>query len=114
VRVSQGSAGAQGSVPFDPGLEQAMRGAGLSYRALAERTGLSAGYLNHLAHGNRPVPSDDVIERIAEALGLSPDHFLEYRIRAIAGVLRREHETADRIYEELCVREVATSRPLLL
>ena len=29
---------------------------GVTYRALAEKTELSAGYLNHIVHGNRPVP----------------------------------------------------------
>ena len=33
---------------------------GTTYRGLADKTGLSAGYLNHLVHGNRPVPSNDV------------------------------------------------------
>ena len=27
---------------------------GVTYRGLAAKTGLSAGYLNHLVHGNRP------------------------------------------------------------
>ena len=34
---------------------------------LPDKTELSAGYLNHIVHGNRPVPADDVIERIAAA-----------------------------------------------
>jgi transcriptional regulator with XRE-family HTH domain len=78
-----------------------MRDAGVSYRALAERTGLSAGYLNHLAHGNRPVPSDDVIKRIARAVGVKPDRFVEYRIRRISDVLQRKTDVADRVYGEL-------------
>ncbi len=92
------------SVRFDPGLERLMRDAGVSYRALAERTGLSAGYLNHLAHGNRPVPSDDVIKRIAKAVGVKPDRFVEYRIRRIADVLQRKTDVADRVYGELVKR----------
>ena len=92
------------SVPFDPGLEGLMRDVGVSYRALAERTGLSAGYLNHLAHGNRPVPSDDVIQRIAKALGVKPDRFLEYRVRRVADVLRRKPDVADKVYKDLVKR----------
>ena len=34
-------------------------------------------------HGNRPVPSNDVIERLATALGVEPEHFREYRLRVI-------------------------------
>ena len=49
---------------------------GVTYRGLRRKTGLSAGYLNHLVHGNRPVPSNDVIERLADALGVEPAHFL--------------------------------------
>lgn len=49
----------------------------------ADETSLSAGYLNHLVHGNRPVPSDDVIATLARALGVEADHFQEFRISAI-------------------------------
>ncbi len=38
---------------------------GVTYRQLAARTGLSAGYLNHLVHGNRPVPSNDVVQTLS-------------------------------------------------
>ena len=43
--------------PFGQSIERLMADSGLTYRGLAARTGLSAGYLNHLVHGNRPVPS---------------------------------------------------------
>ena len=89
------------SVPFDPGLESLMHDANVSYRALAERTGLSAGYLNHLAHGNRPVPSDDVVETLAEALGVEPEHFREYRLRRITARLEAMPEMIDRLYRRL-------------
>ena len=60
-----------------------MADAGLTYRGLAAKTQLSAGYLNHLVHGNRPVPSMDVVVRLATALGVEPEHFREYRLRVI-------------------------------
>ena len=47
-----------------------MRERGLSYRGLARATGLSAGYLNHIVHGNRPVPSNDVIAEVERRMGL--------------------------------------------
>ena len=49
--------------PFGPTIQRLMAEQDVTYRALADKTGLSAGYLNHLVHGNRPVPSDDVIAR---------------------------------------------------
>ena len=74
---------------------------GITYRALAERTKLSAGYLNHIVHGNRPVPSNDVIARLAEALGVEPEHFREYRIRVITERLEEMPELVDRLYRRL-------------
>jgi len=74
---------------------------GVTYRALADKTKLSAGYLNHLVHGNRPVPSDDVMRTLAKALGVEPEHFREYRLRVITERLERMPELIDRLYKRL-------------
>jgi transcriptional regulator with XRE-family HTH domain len=74
---------------------------GLTYRGLAARTGLSAGYLNHIVHGNRPVPSNEVIAALAEALGVEPEHFREYRIRVITRRLEELPDLVDRLYRRL-------------
>ncbi len=87
--------------PFGPTLERLMGDSGVTYRGLAERTGLSAGYLNHLVHGNRPVPSDDVIRKLAKALGVESEHFREYRIRVISEKLEQMPELIDRLYKRL-------------
>jgi len=39
---------------FGETVQRLMDEQGVTYRQLASRTGLSAGYLNHLVHGNRP------------------------------------------------------------
>ncbi|HEY7731879.1 MAG TPA: helix-turn-helix transcriptional regulator [Gaiellaceae bacterium] len=87
--------------PFGPTIERLMADTGLTYRALADKTELSAGYLNHIVHGNRPVPSNDVIARLASALGVKPEHFREYRIRVITERLERMPELVDRLYKRL-------------
>jgi transcriptional regulator with XRE-family HTH domain len=87
--------------PFGPTIERLMTESGTTYRALAERTDLSAGYLNHLVHGNRPVPSSDVIERLALALGVEGEHFREYRLRVITERLEAMPELIDRLYKRL-------------
>ncbi len=74
---------------------------GTTYRALADRTGLSAGYLHHLVHGNRPVPSNEVIAALAKALGVDPEHFREYRIRVVAARLEGNPDLVDRLYRRL-------------
>jgi transcriptional regulator with XRE-family HTH domain len=89
------------SDPFGAAIEQLMNESGTTYRGLASRTGLSAGYLNHLVHGNRPVPSNDVIVRLAEALDVEPEHFREYRLRVITERLEAMPEMVDRLYRRL-------------
>jgi transcriptional regulator with XRE-family HTH domain len=87
--------------PFGSTIERLMSDTGVTYRALAEATGLSAGYLNHLVHGNRPVPSDDVIATLAQALGVEAEHFREYRLRVIARQLESKPDLIDRLYKRL-------------
>ena len=86
---------------FGETVQSLMDEHGVTYRQLASRTGLSAGYLNHLVHGNRPVPSNDVIQRLAEALDVEPEHFREYRLRVITEKLESMPELVDRLYKRL-------------
>lgn len=71
----------------------------ISYRRLATRTKLSAGYLNHLACGTRPVPAEQVIKVIARALRVKPEHFFEFRQRSLQRELYRSPQLADKLYE---------------
>ena len=87
--------------PFGETLQARMRETGTTFRMLAERTGLSAGYLNHLAHGNRPAPSSDVIVSIARALAVDADHFREIRIRNVVDRLEASPAQLDRLYRRL-------------
>jgi len=87
--------------PFGETVETLMNDVGVTYRELATRTGLSAGYLNHLVHGNRPVPSNDVVKTLCDALGVEPEHFREYRLRAITERLEAMPELIDRLYRRL-------------
>jgi transcriptional regulator with XRE-family HTH domain len=86
---------------FGEAMTELMDERGLTYRALASATGLSAGYLNHLVHGNRPVPSNEVIATLATALGVEPEHFREYRIRVITERLEEMPGLVDRLYRRL-------------
>jgi transcriptional regulator with XRE-family HTH domain len=86
---------------FGPTVERLMDETGVTYRALAEKTKLSAGYLNHLVHGNRPVPSDEVIRTLAKALNVEAEHFREYRLRVITERLEAMPDLIDRLYKRL-------------
>jgi transcriptional regulator with XRE-family HTH domain len=89
------------SEPFGPAVERLMNETGVTYRALAAKTGLSAGYLNHLVHGNRPVPSNDVVETLASSLDVEPEFFREYRLRVITEKLEAMPDLVDRLYKRL-------------
>jgi len=89
------------SEPFGTAVERLMNDSSTTYRGLAAKTGLSAGYLNHLVHGNRPVPSNDVVIRLASALEVEPQHFREYRLRMITERLEVMPDLVDRLYRRL-------------
>jgi transcriptional regulator with XRE-family HTH domain len=86
---------------FGVAVDRLMNESGVTYRALAAKSGLSAGYLNHLVHGNRPVPSNDVVKTLADALEVEPEHFREYRLRVITEKLEAMPELVDRLYKRL-------------
>ena len=86
---------------FGETVQRLMDEQGVTYRQLAGRTGLSAGYLNHLVHGNRPVPSNDDVATLAGALEVEPEHFREYRLRMITDRLEAMPAMIDRLYRQL-------------
>ena len=86
---------------FGETLERLMDERGVTYRGLAATTKLSAGYLNHLVHGNRPVPSNEIVRKLAAALDVEPEHFREYRLRVITERLEAMPELIDRLYKRL-------------
>jgi len=87
--------------PFGETLERLMTESDVTYRALASKTKLSAGYLNHLVHGNRPVPSNEIVQALASALDVEPEHFREYRLRVITERLEEMPALIDRLYKRL-------------
>ena len=89
------------SEPFGPAVERLMNETGVTYRGARREDGLSAGYLNHLVHGNRPVPSNDVVETLAHSLDVDPEFFREYRLRVITEKLEAMPDLVDRLYKRL-------------
>jgi hypothetical protein len=49
-------------------------------------------------HGNRPVPSNDVVRTLADALAVEPEHFREFRLRVITERLESMADLFDRLY----------------
>ena len=87
--------------PFGETMRRLLAETGFTYRSLGEKTGLSAGYINHVVHGNRPVPSNEHMRSLAKALGVEPEHFIEYRVRVITERLESMPDLVDRLYKRL-------------
>jgi transcriptional regulator with XRE-family HTH domain len=96
------SPGLLSDLSFGASVRLAMRTAGLSYRELADRTRLSAGYLHHLTYGRRSTPEPDVIEQIAEALRTQPHFFFDYRLASVIDALRQRPALVNDLFLELC------------
>jgi transcriptional regulator with XRE-family HTH domain len=71
--------------PFGDALRALMNDGGLTYRELAQRTrrldgrGMTHAHINMLANGHDR-PSTRAMELIAEACGVEPGYFAEYRL----------------------------------
>jgi transcriptional regulator with XRE-family HTH domain len=55
---------------FGEWLRKAREAKGVSAYRLAQQSGLTRGYISNLETGAQKVPSDDVLHRIAETLGV--------------------------------------------
>jgi transcriptional regulator with XRE-family HTH domain len=75
----------QSNRPFGESLRSLMEEHGFSYRALAQRTreldgkGMTHAHINMLAKGHDR-PSMRAMELIAQACGVDPEYFAEYRL----------------------------------
>jgi transcriptional regulator with XRE-family HTH domain len=75
------------SQPFGQALRALMDARSLTYRGLAESTrgldgkGITHAHINMLANGHDK-PSMRAMELIAQACGVDPDYFAEYRLAA--------------------------------
>jgi transcriptional regulator with XRE-family HTH domain len=70
-------------------------------RELAARTGLSAGYLNHLVKGKRGVPEGPVLEEIAKALRVDPRFFLDWRLAKVVEALVGKPDVVNELFAKL-------------
>ena len=84
---------------FGDELDTFRREAGLSYRELAKRCGVSPGHLCNIVRGRRGVHvSDRMIAQVARGLELPADAFQQHRHRRL---LEHYPDQADRLYREL-------------
>lgn len=59
--------------PFGPHLKQARRRRGVSQERLAELAGMDRGHISKIEAGKIRRPTDEVVQRLADALGMTAD-----------------------------------------
>jgi len=95
--------------PFGDALRALMAERGFSYRGLAEATrridgrGMTHAHINMLANGHDK-PSTRAMELIAEACGVEPMHFAEYRLAAAMRALDPAEVGLEQALENLNAR----------
>lgn len=101
--------------PFGEALRLLMEQRGFSYRGLAERTrqldgkGMTHAHINMLANGHDR-PSTRAMELIAEACGVDPSYFAEYRLALAMRELDPDEVGFEQALENLNVRLGARRR----
>ena len=107
---------------FGEALRALMQARGLTYRSLARATreldgkGMTHAHINMLANGHDK-PSSRAMELVAQACGVAPEHFAEYRLAAAMRELDPSEVGLERALANLNAqlgarrRRAATPRP---
>lgn len=72
-----------------------------SYTQISIKTGLSAPYINDLVNKKKLPPTDENIKKIANAFGLSPEYFFEYRLRRFTEYLNQDRNYLEELYSKI-------------
>jgi transcriptional regulator with XRE-family HTH domain len=102
--------------PFGDALRALMGESGVTYRGLAEATreidgkGMTHAYINMLANGHDK-PSLRAMELIAEACGVQPQYFAQYRLAAAMRELDPSEVGLEQALENLNARLAERRRP---
>ncbi|MDI6689073.1 MAG: helix-turn-helix transcriptional regulator [Actinomycetota bacterium] len=83
---------------FHEALTELFKQCGVSLRKFARRCKVDYTYLSKLKRGRMPAPSDEVIRRIAAGFGISPDYFMEYRVRKVSRYLMLKPNLTTALY----------------
>jgi transcriptional regulator with XRE-family HTH domain len=72
-------------------------------RAIARAAGVSDAHLSRLVRGvgYRTRPSADLARRVAEALNLPFDYFVEYREAVVVDAIRNDPKLREQLYKRL-------------
>lgn len=92
----------QTDTPFTEELPRLLHDRGMSLRALAATIGISDSHLSRvLRRVDYKTPSPDLMRKVARALGLQPDYFLEFREAYVIERIRSDPKLRNDLYARL-------------
>jgi transcriptional regulator with XRE-family HTH domain len=92
----------QTDTPFTEELPRLLKERGISVRALAATIGISDSHLSRvMRRADYKTPSPELTKRIALALGLSPDYFLEFREAYVIEQIKSDPKLRNDLYRRL-------------
>jgi transcriptional regulator with XRE-family HTH domain len=92
----------QTDTPFIEELPRLLHDRGMSLRALAATIGISDSHLSRvLRRADYKTPSPDLTRKVARALGLPPDYFLEFREAYVIERIRSDPKLRNDLYARL-------------
>lgn len=78
---------------INAGKSEKVDGRKISQRLLAEKAGVTSGFINHLTSGRRKSCTPEVAERIAEALEIPVRALFDPEISSVSGVSTHQRNT---------------------
>ena len=77
---------------------------GLTQRELAQAAYVDPAHISRLLRRERPTVSPDLLTRVADALGVPPDHFLEFQEWQLIELIRSDPALCERLHRRLVRR----------
>lgn len=95
--------------PISQALKALLELRDMTETELMARAGVSPATVSHYLSGKRGVAMNTqavkTVEKLAAALGVDPDHFIEYRVHRIAERLKANADLADAVYQWVLDKE---------
>lgn len=85
---------------FRQALAQLLEQEQISLRGLSKRVGISPGHISRVMRGEKPL-TPDILKRMSDALGVTPEYFVEGRRAVVQEAIVNDDRLMERIYLRL-------------
>lgn len=96
---------------FGDALRELIEKRDWSYKQLADRAGITKGFVGQIINKDVLPPKDIYIKKIAEAFRIEPEYFMEYRLRRCTEYLSKNPEHLKECYSKVMAKEKKKESP---